>query len=132
MKTEIYEVTKKIETVPLAGRKISSRSEDTGLVLKYYKWRYALRKEPCFAVAGKDEYLSEFSRKESGSVYIPLATLKAHSTFRIVIGRKGSRKTYLFTECHIDHDVFKAVCEAVSDETLQPKEVHPVLMRSAA
>lgn len=127
----MYTATKRLEMIPLKGNKKTSIAETEGLVLKYYKWRYQMRQEPCFAVAGNDEYLSEFSRKESGCVYIPLDILKNYKTFRLVMGRKGARKTILFTDCHIEdygiHKTFYATCEPLNDEATQPKEVPAVL-----
>lgn len=119
----MYEASKRLEAIPLAGRKVSSRTETMGLVLKYYRWRYQMRQEPCFAVAGKDEYLSEFSRKESGCVYIPADTLSRHTAFRLVVGRKGKRRTYFFTNARIEGDRWLADLERMTDERTQPKEM---------
>jgi len=120
---ETYEVSHKIETVPLAGRKATSRSETMGLILKRCHWRYEMRQRPCFAVAGKDEYLSEFSRKEKGCVYIPIQMLREYPAFRLVVGRKGERRTYHFANARIEGDRWTADLERMTDERTQPKEM---------
>jgi len=106
---ETYEVSHKIETVPLAGRKWKSKTNDDGVILRFYNWRFNLRKDPVYAVGfdGKDDYLSQFSRKEKGCVYIPLDVIRERDKFRIVTGTENAEATEVIeeTETYIIREV---------------------------
>ena len=131
---ETYEVSHKIETVPLAGRKWKSKTNDDGVILRFYNWRFNLRKDPVYAVGfdGKDDYLSQFSRKEKGCVYIPLDVIRERDKFRIVTGKGANRKEYLFVKtnivCVMDDPVRVEGTLTLLPARQSSKQVHPLFL----
>lgn len=121
---DLYQCTKPVETIAI-GRKRRS-----GIVLKRYKHAGQLYAEPVYATDGKD-YLSNLSSKGHGCVFIPEELLKERNHFRIVIGKRGSRRIYHLRDCRVKDGYFWAELYNATDERLQPKELPIVLARVA-